>query len=209
MRRARLLSSFFQDVRADQRPTARREERHAQREEALQLERERQEAQQALVALRREERQKIRSGELPADYVLTGDEPKPEPVVEEEKPPRPEVTLIDPMPEPPVDPNAPVVVKKKSHKKGAGKAAAAAAAAAADDGSWILNCEVCKTVEHSPLQHGPVACCEKCGQWQHTNCHDQFAIVKKLPKRNWKKDPFVVRAAPLDLSGPLPSSTGH
>ena len=203
-----------------------REERHAQREEALRLQREKEEAAQLLEATRREERQKIRNGELPADYVLTGDEPKPEPepveqVIEDAKPvTRPEVVLLEPVTSMQSTEPTPYIPKKKSHKKGAGKAAAAAAAAAlAQPGAWVvrhfpfssskekqrltppsslclrcqLNCEICKTLEYSPLQHGPVACCEKCNEWQHTNCHDQFAIAEQLPKRNWKKDPFIVR----------------
>lgn len=33
-----------------------------------------------------------------------------------------------------------------------------------------------------------------------SNCHDQFAILNKQPKRNWKKDPFIVRLLLLWIS---------
>lgn len=162
----------------------------------------------------------IRNGELPPDYVLTGDEPpQPEPPKVEPEPvkvvplaaapvaspsklkPKPvkaQVQTPVSVPKPvkpliPADPEDPTVAKKRSHKKGQG--IAAMAAKAAQDGKWIvsladllqwftfarvlipfhlslifqLNCEICKTVQDSPLQHGPVACCEKCSQWQHTS----------------------------------------
>ena len=88
----------------------------------------------------------IRNGELPADYVLTGDEPKPEPepveekAVEEVKPVvKAKVNLLEPLAPSPSSEPTPYIPKKKSHKKGAGKAAAAAAAAAlAQPGAWIV-----------------------------------------------------------------------
>lgn len=106
----------------------------------------------------------IRNGELPLDYVLTGDEPpqpkppkvEPEPVKivplaaapvaspskPKPKPVKAQVQTPVSVPKPvkpliPADPDDPTVAKKRSHKKGQG--IAAMAAKAAQDGKWIVS----------------------------------------------------------------------
>lgn len=35
-----------------------------------------------------------------------------------------------------------------------------------------------------------ICCCENCGRWQHTDCHDRHDDLYGKPRRNWDKDDF-------------------
>jgi alpha-L-arabinofuranosidase len=37
-----------------------------------------------------------------------------------------------------------------------------------------------------------LVCCDDCGRWQHTECHDRMDRAQRRPPRNWSKVDFKV-----------------
>ncbi|WVQ65253.1 uncharacterized protein L199_003426 [Kwoniella botswanensis] len=55
---------------------------------------------------------------------------------------------------------------------------------------WELNCEVCKKVGWNIDEDLDLVCCDDCGRWQHTECHDRLDRREGRPKRNWDQVDF-------------------
>nr|XP_018265064.1 uncharacterized protein I303_03246 [Kwoniella dejecticola CBS 10117]OBR87222.1 hypothetical protein I303_03246 [Kwoniella dejecticola CBS 10117] len=55
---------------------------------------------------------------------------------------------------------------------------------------WELNCEVCKKVGLNIDEDLDLVCCDDCGRWQHTECHDRLDVREGRGKRNWDQVDF-------------------
>ncbi|WVW80486.1 hypothetical protein I302_102469 [Kwoniella bestiolae CBS 10118] len=55
---------------------------------------------------------------------------------------------------------------------------------------WELNCEVCKKVGWNIDEDLDLVCCDDCGRWQHTECHDRLDAREGRPGRNWDQVDF-------------------
>ncbi|KZO96732.1 hypothetical protein CALVIDRAFT_555077, partial [Calocera viscosa TUFC12733] len=55
---------------------------------------------------------------------------------------------------------------------------------------WELDCEVCGMKGWNVDDGKKMACCEVCGKWQHTACHDAEDIKQGKQKRRWSQVTF-------------------
>ncbi|ORY23948.1 hypothetical protein BCR39DRAFT_548463 [Naematelia encephala] len=55
---------------------------------------------------------------------------------------------------------------------------------------WELNCEICRKSGWNIDEERDVVCCDDCGRWQHTECHDRQDELMGKAKRNWAKVDF-------------------
>ncbi|WRT66001.1 uncharacterized protein IL334_002952 [Kwoniella shivajii] len=62
---------------------------------------------------------------------------------------------------------------------------------------WELNCEVCKKVGWNIDEDLDLVCCDDCGRWQHTECHDRLDIREGRGKRNWDQVDFQCKECRL------------
>ncbi|KAH8090830.1 hypothetical protein HD553DRAFT_17843 [Filobasidium floriforme] len=59
-----------------------------------------------------------------------------------------------------------------------------------DEEPWELACEICKQHGWNVDDGRNICCCESCGRWQHTDCHDKHDEDKGNKRRNWNRVTF-------------------
>ncbi|WWC68318.1 uncharacterized protein I206_102243 [Kwoniella pini CBS 10737] len=84
---------------------------------------------------------------------------------------------------------------------------------------WELNCEVCKKIGWNIDEDLDLVCCDDCGRWQHTECHDRQDMREGRGKKNWDQVDFkckecihraIRKKQRLSLSQlPQPQTNGH
>ncbi|KAF8339700.1 uncharacterized protein EI90DRAFT_3151176 [Cantharellus anzutake] len=74
---------------------------------------------------------------------------------------------------------------------------------------WELDCEVCGAKGLNVDDGREVACCEKCGRWQHVDCHDQEDEKAGRPKRNWNVVDFFCKDCARSLPPGSMTSAGR
>ncbi|KAG9016640.1 hypothetical protein FRB90_002707 [Tulasnella sp. 427] len=65
---------------------------------------------------------------------------------------------------------------------------------AAERESWELACEICGKKGWNIDDGKVITACEKCGKWQHTECHDKADEQAGVPRRDWKNVEFYCKS---------------
>lgn len=60
--------------------------------------------------------------------------------------------------------------------------------------SWELACEICGKKGWNIDDGKVITACERCGKWQHTECHDKADDQAGRPRRDWSKVEFLCKS---------------